>query len=411
MKKTFVDVMLELPVDTTLRDFLTSHGLPVPDGFAWDDTPETSQILVEAVKIWPDTDARDRMTANLLASVQLGDAAGKQAMFEAVVADGAALVGLTLCQSDIHRSFWLYVHHPALFDRAYDFSFWENHGPQTQQYDLGLKRQPNTADSALVALRQAISAFYKRELQCGDGSEAHLIERSPGVFLLSVHIKDMAMLRLEFEGSTLKRRVGNPNIHMVLEYAKATGVVRTLVRGGAKYQQMLVEAFAEHVLGVKANAHRIKSPTLDLSMLRTGFDVQEAFEDGFSMVQLKALTLLSPDSALKIDCTAMQSSQQRSVHELLKEKLPGPLEGQWAVTAAQVNLYYPPEPGRTRPKVVTIEVTSKGRLNLHKFDAKMQAQLEGYLVAVGILQKGQTLSVQEPPLETDVMISSPVLEG
>ena len=411
MKKTFVDVMLELPVDTTLRDFLTSHGLPVPDGFAWDDTPETSQILVEAVKIWPDTDARDRMTANLLASVQLGDAAGKQAMFEAVVADGAALVGLTLCQSDIHRSFWLYVHHPALFDRAYDFSFWENHGPQTQQYDLGLKRQPNTADSALVALRQAISAFYKRELQCGDGSEAHLIERSPGVFLLSVHIKDMAMLRLEFEGSTLKRRVGNPNIHMVLEYAKATGVVRTLVRGGAKYQQMLVEAFAEHVLGVKANAHRIKSPTLDLSMLRTGFDVQEAFEDGFSMVQLKALTLLSPDSALKIDCTAMRSMQQRSVHELLKEKRPGPLEGQWAVTAAQVNLYYPPEPGRTRPKVVTIEVTSKGRLNLHKFDAKMQAQLEGYLVAVGILQKGQTLSVQEPPLETDVMISSPVLEG
>ena len=95
----------------------------------------------------------------------------------------------------------------------------------------------------------------------------------------------------------------------------------------------------------------------------------------------------------------------------MKEKLPGPLEGQWAVTAAQVNLYYPPEPGRTRPKVVTIEVTSKGRLNLHKFDAKMQAQLEGYLVAVGILQKGQTLSVQEPPLETDVMISSPVLEG
>jgi hypothetical protein len=39
MKKTFVDVMLELPVDATLRDFLTSHGLPVPDGFAWDDTP------------------------------------------------------------------------------------------------------------------------------------------------------------------------------------------------------------------------------------------------------------------------------------------------------------------------------------------------------------------------------------
>ncbi len=106
----------------------------------------------------------------------------------------------------------------------------------------------------------------------------------------------------------------------------------------------------------------------------------------------------------------MQSSQQRSVHELLKEKLPGPLEGQWAVTAAQVNLYYPPEPGRTRAKVVTIEVTSKGRLNLHKFDAKMQAQLEGYLVGVGILQKGQTLSAQEIPPEADAISSSSVFE-
>ncbi|MGH8758378.1 MAG: hypothetical protein ACREVW_02515 [Burkholderiales bacterium] len=210
MKKTFVDVLLELPVDATLRDFLTSHGLPLPDGFAWDDTPETSQFLVEAVKVWPDTAARDRMTANLMASVQFGDAAGKQAMFEAVVADGAALAGLTLCCSDIHRSFWLYVHHPALFGRAYDFSFWEHHGPQTQQYDLGLKRQPSTADNALVALRHAISTFYKRELRCGDGSEAYLVERSPGVFLLSVHIKDMAMLRLEFEGSTLKRRDRHP---------------------------------------------------------------------------------------------------------------------------------------------------------------------------------------------------------
>ena len=57
--------------------------------------------------------------------------------------------------------------------------------------------------------------------------------------------------------------------------------MRALVRGGAKYQQMLIDAFAEHVLGVKAHAQKIKPPTLDLSMLRTGFDVPEVFEDGF----------------------------------------------------------------------------------------------------------------------------------
>jgi hypothetical protein len=409
MKKTFVDVMLELPVDATLRDFLTGHGLSMPE-IDSGDAADANQTLVEVVTAWTDTDARDRMVANLMASVSLGDEAGRQTLFEAAMADPAAVTGLALCQSDLQRSFWLYTHHPTLFERASDFDFWAHHGTQAQQYDLGVKRTPIDTEVAMTGLRQAISAFYQRERQCGDGCVAYLVERSPGVYLLTVHVKDLAMLRLEFEGVVLKRRVGNPNIHMVLEYAQATGVVRTLVRGGQKVQQMLVEAFAEHVLGVKANAQKIKAPCLDLSTLRTGFDVPEVFDDGFSLVQLKSLTLLSPDGDLKIECTAMQASQQRSVHELLKEKLPGPLEGQWAVTAAQVNLYYPPEPGRTRAKVVTIEVTSKGRLNLHKFDNKLQAQLERYLVKVGILQKGQTLSAQELPPEADGISSPSVFE-
>lgn len=47
--------------------------------------------------------------------------------------------------------------------------------------------------------------------------------------------------------------------------------------------------------------------------------------------------------------------------------------------------------------MVPIEVTSRGRLNLHQFDAKLQAQLERYLVRIGILRPGQTLSAQEAP--------------
>jgi hypothetical protein len=406
MKKTFVDVLLELPVDAGLRDFLAGHGLSLPDGLVPDGTAQANQAVVEAVKAWTDTAARDRMAAELAASVELGDEAGSQAMFEAAMADPAALTGLALCQSDLQRSFWLYTHHPALFERASDFDFWAHHGSQAQQYDLGVKRTPIDTEAAMAGLRQAISAFYQRERQCGEGCVAHLVARSPGVHLLTVHVKDLAMLRLEFEGVVLKHRVGNPNIHMVLEYAQSTGVVRMLVRGGQKVQQMLVEAFAEHLLGVQAHAQKIKPPCLDLSMLRTGFDVPEVFADGFALVQLKALTLLSPDGELKVECTAMQASQQRSVHELLKDKLPGPLEGRWAVTAAQINLYYPPEPGRTRARVVPIEVTSRGRLNLHRFDAKLQAQLERYLVKLGILHKGQTLTAQDLPPAADVLDAS-----
>lgn len=398
MKKTYVDVLLALPPDETLHLFLASHGLAVPPASAPQPDGPPNRDVIEAIKAWGDTAARDRLTAELMASVALGDAAGGQAMFEGALADPAVLTGLTLCQSDLHRSFWLYVRHRSLFERASDLDFWAHHSAQAQQFDLGVRRRPIATDAALAGLRQAISAYYQRERQCGEGCVAYLVPRSPGIHLLTVHVKDLAMLRLEFEGVVLKQRVGNPNIHMVLEYAEATGVVRILARGGHKVQQMLVQAFAEHVLGVQATPERIKAPALDLSALRTGFDVPEVFEDGFSLVQLKSLALLSPDGELKIECTAMQASRHRSVHELLREQLSAPLEGHWTVLAAQINLYYPPEPGRTRARVVPIEVTSRGRLNLHRFDPKLQAQLERYLVRIGILRPGQTLSAQESPL-------------
>ena len=229
-KASYVDVLQALPPDETLYQFLASHGLalaalnPQPDG-------PPNQAVLESIKTWSDTVARDRMTAELKASVALGDAAGCQAMFEAALSDPAVVTGLALCHSDLHRSFWLYVRHRALFERASDLDFWTHHSAQAQQYDLGVRRPLITTETALAGLRRAISAYYQRERQCGEGCVAYLLPRSPGIHLLTIHVKDLAELRLEFEGVLLKQRVGNPNIHMVLEYAEATGVVRTLARG------------------------------------------------------------------------------------------------------------------------------------------------------------------------------------
>ncbi len=413
MKKTYVDVLLELPVDATLHKFLIDNGLPLPDDLTWSDDQDFTQTMLQSIWSWENVTARDTLIAKLKASVALGDTSGKQAMFQVASQDGAALIGLVSCQSDIHRSFWLYVNHPELFDLAGDVDYFERHGSQAQQNDLGVKCKPNTSDAALIGMRQAISAFYQRELQCGDGSVAYVIERSSNVYLLTVHVKDLAMLRLEFEGSNLTRRVGNPNIHMVLEYSAKTGVARTLVRGGAKYHTMLLEAFSEHLLGVKVEAHRIKPPTLDLSVLRLGFNVPQALTtDGFMAAQVKTLTLLSPHGDLKIECTATASSDQECVTELLAEAFPSenPLKRNWLINSAHINLYYPPEPGKMRSKVITIEITRKGRLNLHKFDAKMQAQLESYLVTLGILDAGQTLSANEQQSGEDAFQCEPAFQ-
>ena len=397
MKLSFLDVLLLLPVDATLRSLVVGAGCPLPADFDWNDEDNVSQRLVDAVRVWSDTSARDSMAARIMSAIQLADPVCKQTLFQAASRDGAALAGLAACQSDLHRSFWLSMQHPVLFEQACEFDYLERHGPQAQQHDLDVHGKPDLSDSAMATLQEFISAFYQKELRCGDGCVAYALERSPGLFLLTVHVKDLAMLHLEFEGVRLKRRLGYPNIHMVLEYSQRTGVARTLVRGGTKYHQMLVDAFAECLLGVKVDAQRIKPPTLDLSVLRQGFDVPQAMRDGFVALQVKILSVLSPDAALKLDCTAMASSEHGCVTKLLAKSFPNenPLQHGWLITTAKINLYYPPEHGKVRSKPITVEVTRRGRLNLHKFDAALQAQLEGYLVTLGILQPGQTLSAQE----------------
>lgn len=400
MRKNFIDVLLELPVDATLQQLLTDHGLPVPLGFTWEDSPDTSRALLECVRQWPDIPAKDQLVGELTACLPLADAPGQQAIFQAAASDGGALTGLATCKSDLHRAFWLYRHHPALFGRALDADFIERRGSQAQQHALGILRHPNTTQSALAAFNQGVAKFYQRKLLCGDGVESTIFQRSPGVFLLTIHVKDLATMYLEFQGQSLTRRVGNPSIHGMLEYSERTGVVRTLIRGGAMYHQMLASEFATHMLGTAVDAKRLKPEKLDLTQFRAGVDFPQAITDGFVAVQLKQIAVLSPTGKLKVECTAMAAAQNQSVSDLMQAELSAPLEGGWTVTAVQINLYYPGETGRLR--VVTAELTSMGRLRLPMRDPVMKANVERYLVEKGILARSQTLEADEVPQTDDL---------
>ena len=104
--------------------------------------------------------------------------------------------------------------------------------------------------------------------------------------------------------------------------ALTTGVVRALVRGGAKYQQMLIDAFAEHVLGVKAHAQKIKPPTLDLSMLRTGFDVPEEKVNISDLLMSIAKKIPAIESRIpyKNLIFIIRKMRRSKVHEVIVEK-------------------------------------------------------------------------------------------
>ena len=399
---TYADLLLNLPVDETLKTFLERHALPLPEGWQWTDSTSTSWRLIRLVQAHPDTAKRDRIVAGLHASALLAHPLGKQAMFQAAHDRPTELIGLIACKNDLHRAFWLYVDHPALFEAAGEIEYLDHHEQQAQQHDLGFRWPILRDEASIAAFSEAIKGFYQRELGCGEVCVVNVLDRAGGTQLISIHAKDLATVKLEFEGSQLQRRVGSPNIHMVLEFAQATGVARTIIRGGAKYHAMLCEAFAKHLLGVEVDAQRIQIPRLDLSALRVGLHIPQAIVDGFVGMQIKSVTVVSACGQLKLDCTSSATStanDQRCVTELLSDYFgsENPLARGAAIQAATLNFYLAPLQGKNRCTVVSVEVTSKGRLNLHKFDEKLRAQLEGYLVRLGILNDQQ---VFDPEMNT-----------
>ena len=396
MKLTYADVLTTLPVDATLQDYLKRCALPLPPTLDWTDTVSTSRAIMAAIEACTDSAIRDQVIAGLQTATQLAHPRASTAMFQAAMNDAAAVTGLAACSSDLHRAFWLMVHHPKRFEAACDVDYADSHVGQAQHIDLGVRATVCRDQPSMDAFCAAIAHFYKKELHCGDVVVGRLMDRAHGTQLVTIHAKDLATTQLKFVGGVLARGVDHPTIHMALEYSQRTGAARTLIKGGEKYHTMLANAFAEHLLGVKVDAQRLKPPPLDLSGLRGGFHVPQAHQDGFAVVQLKSITVVTPDKKLRSEFSATIHSHQQSVAELMAENLPNdnPLAHQWEVAAATINLYYPPANGR-KARVVSVEVTSRGRLNLHKFDDKLRQQLEGYLVEAGILRPDQTLTMEE----------------
>ena len=396
MKWSYIDVLNHLPVDATLQDYLKRCALPLPPTLDWTDTVFTSRAIMAAIEACTDSAIRDQVIAGLQTATQLAHPRASTAMFQAAMNDAAAVTGLAACSSDLHRAFWLMVHHPKRFEAACDVDYADSHVGQAQHIDLGVRATVRRDQPSMDAFCTAIAHFYKKELHCGDVVVGRLMDRAHGTQLVTIHAKDLATTQLKFVGGVLARGVDHPTIHMALEYSQRTGAARTLIKGGEKYHTMLANAFAEHLLGVKVDAQRLKPPPLDLSGLRGGFHVPQAHQDGFAVVQLKSITVVTPDKKLRSEFSATIHSHQQSVAELMAENLPNdnPLAHQWEVAAATINLYYPPANGR-KARVVSVEVTSRGRLNLHKFDDKLRQQLEGYLVDAGILSPDQTLTMEE----------------
>ncbi len=188
MKLTFADVLQVLPVDDTLKTYLSRCRLSLPDTLDWSDNVATSQQIIDAIQSCADSAIRDRITSGLHTATQLTHAKANSAMFQVAIADGAVLIGLAACTSNLHRAFWLLVHHPEVFERACDLDYVDSHAGQTQQINLGVRLAVHRDQDSMDGFCNAIKQFYKHALHCGDIVVGNLMDRAHNTQLVTLRV-------------------------------------------------------------------------------------------------------------------------------------------------------------------------------------------------------------------------------
>jgi hypothetical protein len=251
MVLTYRDVLRHIPADRVLERFFTDSGFSFSGPVEFDGELDNNVALqiTEEIENCSDMVLRDRVVSGLQQTLELNAGNADKAMFDSVRGDDAARAALGVCVSSLHRALWLMVHSPPAFINACEMYYLDSHESRSQQADLGVCSPVIRTQEALQGFQSAIQHFYRKELSCGEAIEANILDRSPSVYLVVAHAKDLATVSREFQGSELHSRVANPSIDMAIEYSALTGVARTLIKGGAKYHTMLARAFARHLLG------------------------------------------------------------------------------------------------------------------------------------------------------------------
>lgn len=383
MRLTFTDVLRALPADATLRRFFERHAVTLPQNLDWNDAPEVVAALRRAVAECPQTALRAHLKACLRQCGRLARPRGKKAVSRVLLYRSDVLPEMKLCQNALHRAFWLMVWHPLLFEEALALEYDARRAPPAQLHEWSPGAMSRDAAS-LDAFRCAVETFYQGELRAEEVCVVRVADADQGAVRVRV---------FSLPAILAGKELACPNCRMVLDYTPATGMLRTVVRAGARYHAPLAQAFARHLLGREEYKTPARPPTLNLAALA---DPVPATNSDLAMLRVQSITLLSPDTALKAEFSLMDEHGAASVTELVPGKLPhdNPLGGTWLVVAARLNLYFASHADKHQAKMVAFDITRRGRLKLRRFDEPLRARIERCLVRMGILLRKQPLLAQ-----------------
>lgn len=356
------------------------------------------EALEHALLVWADDLRRAHLMANGLALAEFRSACqtDEEALAAFAVRDEREIALWMLAfREKTFRDVELHL----AFQARTNGKFWKK---QRIQSGLNLSRDR----AQLEQFCHAVARLYKHA-GAGEGVHIELSERrAPGAtdtassIQLTIYVEGPVTALAHFAQSHFTRITTRIALETALVYHPATGMVETLVKGGARNHAAVLVLFGQHVVQQAITPERIEPQRYRLNALRDGL---EPFEDwsvyGVETVRLRRARLTPASrTGIRFSVEASPDKRQDDAIRVARDglKVQHLFETEYHLEAATV-IVYTRATGNARAGHFSFDIRASGASTIKNLPPRHQA------LAHKVLQTLLVIDTEEPPPQTEPM--------
>lgn len=391
---------------STLREFTDAHPISPRLNIDWDSDPDTLPTKINAaienlqtslsqgdlsaeevsaigndLHLWHDDLRRVHLLSNEVASNEF---------HVACAADPEALEAFSN-RDPREQALWVFHARDQLFrdvelhlafQAKANGKYWKKHRIEAG-LDLTKEREK------LEAFSHEVAKLFEKS---GGGKSTHIeqsIHASDGSIQLTIYVEGPVTALAHFSENKFDRVRTRIALETAVVYQPKTGVIESVVKGGSKNHQAVLQLFGKHVIGREIKPEEIEKTRFKLNELREGL---ETFDDlstyGVEKIRLRRAQFRPRESTgISIRIEASPEQDQDDAIEMARKTLTvrHSFETEYNLDGASMIVYLAPVNGH-KPKRFSFDVYATGSSTIKNLSEKNQPIADAILRSLNVIE-------------------------
>lgn len=390
----------------TLREFADAHALGASLAIDWTEPPEVLPTkinhaveAVEASLASPDLPLaqRDDLARNVnhwyddLRRAHLMSNGLSIRQFQLACANDHEAIAAFADRDARELSLWMLTFRSRAFrDAELHIAFQANtNGKYWKKHRIQPGLDPTTDNDKLKAFGHEVAKLYKK---IGGGDGTHIeVSKHPGddSVQLTIYVEGPITALAHFTENIFKRITTRIALETALVYQPSTGIVESVVKGGARNHGAVLELFGTHVVEQTITPEEIEKTRYKLNELRDGLEPFEDWsEHGVEKVRLRRAKFTPIGrTGISFEIEAPPEKDQDDAIKLARKDLRThhSFESEYNLSGATVMVYTLPS-GERRPGQFSFDVYSTGSSTIKNLSERNQPIALAVLRALNVIE-------------------------